>query len=407
MDAISLIENILVYGSKETSYKYALLLSITDYLIEHANQKPVNNLHFIPIWYITKQFAIYYYPLLNAGIPIYLNKTTNFIPEVEKAFTKLKEDVSSKAVPISFELTSIENTPKFYQYLTTTIDLPKGVVSFLQSIRKSLEQPISNIANLGKGSKSSTLPFFTLYSVDSELSIRAPQSEHLKNLKKNFDTTVVEKMNVSRFIAKEDIFLVFGSFVYQELSTYRFWLREVIIKRWVQEYPKFSKALFLSYFDYYKEIPERPSLKPFRDFYENELGITTCTYCDKPISGDKYHMDHLIPRSLFYVDRIWNLFPSCAPCNLSKKAKIIDLATYRSKIELLLEVVLQKLDKVKYERFWYDYDYLFEIYFASSFTFNLAVEKDRAMAIKSIMTYIQEVLEKLASQTVAELWKHK
>lgn len=38
MESLKTIENILEYGNKDTTYKYALLVSIFDYLIEYPNE---------------------------------------------------------------------------------------------------------------------------------------------------------------------------------------------------------------------------------------------------------------------------------------------------------------------------------------------------------------------------------
>ena len=62
MTLIRDINNILEYGRKTTSYKYATLLAIFDFITEHPSELPINNLHFIPIDYLARQFISYYYP---------------------------------------------------------------------------------------------------------------------------------------------------------------------------------------------------------------------------------------------------------------------------------------------------------------------------------------------------------
>jgi len=61
MTLIRDINNILEYGHKTTSYKYATLLAIFDYITEHPSEQAVNNLYFIPIVYLSRQFISYYY----------------------------------------------------------------------------------------------------------------------------------------------------------------------------------------------------------------------------------------------------------------------------------------------------------------------------------------------------------
>ncbi|MFW9880803.1 MAG: hypothetical protein ACFFG0_47685 [Candidatus Thorarchaeota archaeon] len=56
------INNILEYRMKTTSYKYATLLGIFDFITEHPSEQPISNLHFIPTTYLSRQFISYYYP---------------------------------------------------------------------------------------------------------------------------------------------------------------------------------------------------------------------------------------------------------------------------------------------------------------------------------------------------------
>ena len=68
MDSIQTFEMILQYGSRDTTYKFGLLLGVVDYVIEQPLQTPTNNFHFIPIFYLAKQYFAYYYPLLTDNI---------------------------------------------------------------------------------------------------------------------------------------------------------------------------------------------------------------------------------------------------------------------------------------------------------------------------------------------------
>ena len=61
MTLIRDINNILEYGRKTTSYKYATLIAIFDFITEHPSEAAINNLHFVPIDYLARQFVAYYY----------------------------------------------------------------------------------------------------------------------------------------------------------------------------------------------------------------------------------------------------------------------------------------------------------------------------------------------------------
>ena len=48
-----------------------------------------------------------------------------------------------------------------------------------------------------------------------------------------------------------------------------------------------------------------------------------CRWCDEPIEGSP-HADHVVPLSRGGVGTIDNVVVSCAPCNLSKGAKLVE-----------------------------------------------------------------------------------
>jgi hypothetical protein len=57
MDVIKDISSILACGEMSTSYKHATLLALFDYIAEQPSEAAANNFHFIPIVYLTRQFA--------------------------------------------------------------------------------------------------------------------------------------------------------------------------------------------------------------------------------------------------------------------------------------------------------------------------------------------------------------
>jgi len=113
-----------------------------------------------------------------------------------------------------------------------------------------------------------------------------------------FDTLLKEQNHWFELLEIENLELFFGHQTYTEISNLRFWLRDVLIKRWAQECnEKYNenKTDILSYFDLWKITPERNSalIKKYRDCYI-ENGLTICTYCGKFIEKD-LQLDHLLP----------------------------------------------------------------------------------------------------------------
>src|SRR6056297_1119213 len=102
MGLIKDINSILEYGEKTTAYKYALLESIFDYVIEFPSEPPKNNFHFIPIIYLAKQFLTYYYPFYFTGFYIHNpgggGNRPAIISSIEKHFIGRIQELKRKQV---------------------------------------------------------------------------------------------------------------------------------------------------------------------------------------------------------------------------------------------------------------------------------------------------------------------
>ncbi len=61
------VESVLLDEKKSSTYKFALMSAIIDYVIEKPNEYPQNGFHNIPIIYLAKRWLYYYYPLMIYG----------------------------------------------------------------------------------------------------------------------------------------------------------------------------------------------------------------------------------------------------------------------------------------------------------------------------------------------------
>ena len=66
-----------------------------------------------------------------------------------------------------------------------------------------------------------------------------------------------------------------------------------------------------------------PSCAVLRALAEQRAG-GRCEYCHAPqhVCGYRFHLDHILPKSLGGSDLLTNLSFSCASCNLAKGEKI-------------------------------------------------------------------------------------
>ena len=131
---------------------------------------------------------------------------------------------------------------------------------------------------------------------------------------------------------EEPLFIQMGHYTYRELAKSRFFIKDAIIKRWLEysienSLQNDSKAIYALFNGLYlhKKEPERESLKmnKMRKIASQIFEPMSCIYCETEIKS--FDLDHFIPWSKYPVDRFWNLFPTCASCNRKKSDKIVEL----------------------------------------------------------------------------------
>lgn len=69
-----------------------------------------------------------------------------------------------------------------------------------------------------------------------------------------------------------------------------------------------------------------------------------CAYCGKVLDFNKFHIDHVLAKSVGGKDK-FNMLPSCPICNLSKSN--LSLEQFRSKIENLTYIETGKIALIR------------------------------------------------------------
>jgi len=223
-----MFELLLNSGSRSTTYKFGLLTSIVDYIIENPIEPQQNNFHFIPTFYLAKQFLAYYYPLIindvKQGPP---KKENNYSTKISKLISEFI-DSEKKLRERPFPLIT-ENTNKLILFIENE-KLPLKLVKLLFDIRKIIiDQPMQYIRKT-KGEQVSIFGLLT-----NELAFQEDYEKHREAGKKLKWTEVKEKNQWNELLEIESLELFFGHQTYTEISNLRFWLRDVLIKRWAQE----------------------------------------------------------------------------------------------------------------------------------------------------------------------------
>ncbi len=317
MESPRQIEAILKFGSKSSTYKYALLKALIDYVIEHPTEDSENGFHYVPGIYLAKKFLRYYWPLWKSRIRQGSSERTaieGYFEAFEAEFSALDDE--------GFSLDTAEAVLKMLERIETATDLPTPYVKLLQQIRRTvIEMPVRHVRNV----RGEVAPLFTAY-LDGHSLVRG-----------EFDTIIQKGSN--QIIAnsraesylqlemKEHFHILIASRVYEELQELRFWIDSIITRQWYEQClayqgdeESFDHGAFFRVLS--TRFGEREPLNQYQSFYRENGFIDFYTGDSLPSSFD---VDHFLPWSRLPVNRFWNLVPTRPTINRKKSDRLLSL----------------------------------------------------------------------------------
>ena len=332
MTLIRDINNILEYGRKTTSYKYATLLAIFDFITEHPSELPINNLHFIPIDYLARQFISYYYPFSFHNFyqgSLAADKSLKVLNYIDEFKLKIRLEGGNKN-KIFRKIRSLEEGGIFWinRLYELPDELPISLTDLLWRVRKTiLSQPLKFLHNVN----GEIIRFFGI--LNSDLMFKASYDEHRAQAIKQ---KLPPSMTWSELLRYDRTSLIIDDLTYQELARYRFWTRDVILKAWFNyclegesKRRNSTNIEILLYkllgYIYTSELSRDPLLiSHYRELYE-EIDAMRSVYTGTLFNSKAdYHIDHLLPWSYYPINRFWNLYPSEPSINIKKSNNIPD-----------------------------------------------------------------------------------
>ncbi|MFP4687815.1 MAG: HNH endonuclease domain-containing protein [bacterium] len=329
MESPRQVEAILKFGSKSTTYKYALLKAVVDYVIEHPTEDAVNGFHYISGIYLAKKFLRYYWPLWKHGIKQSSASRT--------ALEGLFEEFCAKFSRFSEEGFSIESPASIIdiiEQVETATKLAPPYIKLLQDIRRTvIDMPVKHVRNV----RGETAQLFTAYYEDYPL-VNSDFNEIIRLGRR----TIKSDNPLDSFLQlelAEKFFILISDRVYAELTELRFWLDSIITRYWSTECQGYMGDEF-PYGDFFaslsRQLGERSPLKTYRELYKKARFDDFYTGKQLPV---KFAVDHFLPWSRFPVNRFWNLVPTRAAINSKKSNKLVVLTD-----ELRYKKIPQHLD---------------------------------------------------------------
>jgi len=394
MTLIRVINSILEVSQKTTTYKFATLLAIFDYVIDHPEEKPINNFHFIPLVYLARQFLSYYYPLsfynfsqgTPSGFAVYTQIENSFKNNLNLEDTTLQKAVKSNAEGIVW-INQLYDSPEV---------IPKELVKLLLNFRKKIiDQPLKYIPNVAGAKKR----FFGI--LNKSIAFDSTYEAHRKAAKGQKKPK--DEMNWLELFRHDQTSLIIDDITYKEMARYRFWIRDVITKKWFEfsyrtetdkdksayKYGAFFNILNLAYM---KEISRNSALiSKYRNFFV-EVGALESIFSGQTFDpAEAFHIDHFLPWSYYRVNRFWNLFPLEPDVNREKSNYLPSLT---DQIEARMVTHLEKCLKAKADPLIRNDLRYFYLVLQKDTEFSLEASDDRE-TIEQILVAIRKDLKNL------------
>lgn len=188
--------------------------------------------------------------------------------------------------------------------------------------------------------------------------------------------------------------MVLSARAYEEISEYRFWLRDAIVTRWARECERFGgqeTAVPLCAFDL--DLPERDVARvgALKELY-GSLGLQRCLYTGAPLQSS-WELDHFLPFSRFPVNLFWNLVPATQAANRGRGGKFDLLPQITEGLESRYRQFLRRVIDTEDELVLRDLDTTYRRYYQTVPPMGLATP-DRVEEILSVVTSSWSRLER-------------
>jgi len=329
------IDRILSFGQMQTTYKLAVLRAVVDLVIERPAQEPRNGFHLVPIVELSRRVLAYYWKPALLGVN--QGHQAAIIPRV------VRELAERGAPGLGFDLGTESAGPRLAGWIEGSGQVPLPVAASLLDIRTVLlDQPLKALPNV-PGRRLEVFHLLTLPAPGSPgLPVDADYEAHRRAASgrrafRGADTWW-------KLLDRERTHLVVSARAYEEIAELRFWLRDAILMRWLQEMERFDAPATASTLAL--DLPSRdPALiSGLKAFYQR-IGWRQCVYTGQALGSD-HHLDHVLPFSRFPVELFWNLVPSAPAANLEKSDRIPRLTSdVRDRYRQLIGLAVHSSDE--------------------------------------------------------------
>ncbi|WP_149403430.1 hypothetical protein [Dictyobacter arantiisoli] len=307
----SVISTILRHDTKVTSYKIALLRAINDVVVSFPDVYTYHQNVFVPLRALADYWIAYYWPFVDPHWPIYQGRRS-------LRASGLNSDIAFRQALTSLRLE--------WEYSIGTASKPSDGFFLINEMKIGRKNQLYSPAFLQKYQAAvvalcDALEMPICYAGPGKWSIFA------KPVK--FKSLQGQGIPVPGTLL-EDRCLVINAELWQTFRDMSLWVEALCIHEWclfTERLPQENQHQPINRGDIYRLLTDRPDNRRPLTWERNHIDILLlegtefiCPWTEKSITqGVSYHLDHLMPLSVYPMNELWNLAPSDPHFNAHQK----------------------------------------------------------------------------------------
>lgn len=338
------IEAIMNYGSKESTYKLALIRAMNDWVIEHAADQEGD--HHIPLSWIAMKFLEYYWPLVVEGPVVQMapkrSRKLQIAGFIEGYVERVKTGKGLAGVPGAERLPeSPDHWARLSEVLLHDPAYAKEVQSLiLKTRRQVLDQPVRYVRNVS----GSQVSFFALQTGEEQ----DFEAARVKGMSREVSQRLRSARSLPELLEGDPTTFVLPRETFEAIRPLRYCILGSLTAKWYAETERYYSIL--------RRIPP-PDLmgrivgpvsardtvmaQRYRELYRDHGLAETCVLTGSPLRTN-WHLDHVVPWSRFPIESFWNLVPLSKKANQWKSNYLVRIqGDYRTRLETHLEGCLE------------------------------------------------------------------
>ncbi|EAW35203.1 HNH endonuclease domain-containing protein [Lyngbya sp. PCC 8106] len=294
MEPEDVISTILKHDRKVNTYKFALVRAINDVALFFPDLRNPNKDIAIPLKSLAQLWVAYYWPFVNPNEPI-LQGTNKIDIRFRRQLTELRR--------IWEQIIGGVSRPSDGFFLINELRISRKRQDYPEELRRAFDKSLKKIVE----------------AVEQPIERAGPSSEPWKV----FEKPIKYKVDNDSVVAipgtqETDKCLIIEARLWRTFQKMSLWIEALCIHEWCLFSEKRNRQKVHRCY-IYRLLTDRPDNRRSLDWEQKQVNSLLreenkefiCPWTEKRITnGTKYHLDHLLPLSLYPINELWNLVPA-------------------------------------------------------------------------------------------------